>query len=80
MSSVIDLPGLFYNGVDYSQLSPRGLEDASIALSNKHRFAIVDCMDGKLTETQFNQELDQINLEGKVITDAFSRALDRVLG
>ena len=71
---------LYFDGVDYGKLSVRQLQDASIATSRTFERSVLDTVDGKQSVDTFLKDMSRIDGANAVITTAFERALDSVLG
>lgn len=71
---------LFYNGVDYAQLSVRELQEESLQCSQAFQTSLLRAMDREQSVEAFMSDREQLAAKGKVIGAAYQRALDRVLG
>ena len=70
---------LYFDGVDYSKLTVRQLQDASIATSRTFEQAVLNTVDKKQSVDTFLKDMERIDGANAVITTAFERALDNVL-
>lgn len=78
--TIVKSDGLFYNGIDYTKLSVRELQQESIKWSNAYQSSLLEAVDKKKPIDDFLRDAEQIGAVNQVITTAYERALDRVLG